>query len=180
MASIKVKFSKIFDITPYGIDINKMNPKLEALANFKAKGAALLYDLSIKLKKAIDAAIAEFNELRLKIGNELAVEKKITMGDGTKTKTNLQIIDMPKDKTFTSASIVKEIDGKEVKDKIIGRSFDLGDNLEEFTKRVNETLNIEIELACEKIRLSKLSKEDCSTLDFTGLEDFIVNDLEDK
>ncbi|NJD23349.1 MAG: hypothetical protein FIA82_11890 [Melioribacter sp.] len=61
--------------------------------------------------------------------------------------------------------------------KILDNSYDLGDKMEEFQKQLDELLNMEIELECYPIKLSKLEAEaDCSQLNFGALEDFIDDD----
>ncbi|MFA5803702.1 MAG: hypothetical protein WC879_03570 [Melioribacteraceae bacterium] len=172
MSKLKIKYFNLFEAG----DILKMNNGLEKLISFPAKSAALKYDLSIKLAKAAGKAIQDFDEMRVKLLNELS-RKKMVLLNGAKEEieTKLKIIDAPKD--AGEESLIKMIDGNEVKGKkVLENSYDLGDKMEEFQKQLNELLNMEIELECYPIKLSKLDAEDCTDLNFAALGSFIDDD----
>lgn len=172
MSVIKIKYFQLFE----AVNLQNVNKDLAKLIFFPAKSAALKYDISIKLAKEVYKEIKEFHEFRMKLLEELAVTKKVLLhGAKDDIETKFTIVDAPKD--APKDSLIKIIDGTEVKEKkVLGQSYDLGDNMEKYQKQLDEILNKEIELECYPIKLSKLENEDCTDLNFVALESFIDDD----
>jgi hypothetical protein len=179
MDNIKIKQNQLFKITPEGfIEIGIMNPALSALLNFKPSGAALRYDIQRRLTIAVNKALTDFSELRKGLLEELSVKKKVKLKSGNEFDSYSQIIDETSDSN--TEDLILEIDGKKIKGKkILSEQYDLSENIEEFNKRFIELINIEIELDCKQISLTKLDAEKSLPveIDFRALENFIIDDL---
>jgi len=168
MSKIKVKFFHLFNPQK----IQEMNTALLELINFKAKRAALKYDLNIKLNKAVANALKDFEEMRKKLCEDNSVSRIIELKSGHKTLTSMKIVETADEKNENR--LIAKIDGVEVEgNKVVGDSFDIKD-MDEFDRQFRELLETEIELDCYPIKLSKLEmEEDCSVLNFIPLEPFI-------
>lgn len=176
MSNITVKHFQLFATSDKGLNLQAINPHVQVLASLPAAGAGLRYDLHVKLTKAIEKAVKEFHEQRIKLCEELSEKKSIEYKDGRKEETLFEIIDAD-EKADGNNLIVKINDEKVEGKKILSQAYDLSKNKEEFDKRFVELLNLEIELDCKKIKLSKLDAEkDSSALDFRALENFIIDD----
>lgn len=180
MSNIKIKFVQLFAVEPgKGLNIQQINPEIEALINLKAKSAQLKYDLQSKLSKAIDKALKEFDELRLKVIKENSHQHEVEFEDGTKETINyvLEPMDEEEYKNLTDEQrkkVIAVVDGTAGPMKI-KNAYDV---TEDFQPKFNELLNVEIELNCYPIKLSRLNaEEDCSSLNFAALENFIHDDL---
>ncbi|MBI1936651.1 MAG: hypothetical protein HYS25_00860 [Ignavibacteriales bacterium] len=179
MSNIKIKHYQLFKHTANGIEISEKNPALQALLTHKAEGVSLRYDIQRKLSKSIEKALSDFSAEHKSLLEELSTNKKIKLKSGDELETKMEIINATEQSKVDE--IIAEIDGTTVKgEKIIGVVYDLGDKKEEFNKRLIELLNLEIELECNPIKLSKLDKEKClpAEIDFGVLDDFITDDLQ--
>lgn len=169
MAQIKIKFADLFSPG----DFRKLQSGLESLLKFKARSAALKYDIEIKLNKAVTKAIQEFEDLRTSLCREHSNVKTIINPDGTKEDT-YYVIEPVKEKD-PEQEIVR-VDGTELQGVIAPR-YDIKD-MQEYSKRFKDLLETEIELDCYPVKLSKLeAEEDLSGIDFSSLEKFIINDM---
>jgi hypothetical protein len=179
MGNIKIKQNQLFKITSEGIlEIGIMNPSLSALLNFKPAGAALRYDIQRRLTISVNKALTDFSELRKGLLEELSIKKKIKLKSGNEFDSYSQVIDENSDSK--AEDLISEIDGKKIKGKkILSEQYDLGKNIEEFGKRLTELINLEIELDCKRISLTKLDAEKSLPveIDFRVLENFIIDDI---
>lgn len=188
MSKIKIKQFQLFGIGKEGaVELNKLNPNVEALITFPAKNAGLKYDIDIKLNKAVAKAVTEFHEQHKKLLEDASTVKKVEFKNGKKEETRFKIVELSEDeyKNFKQDALynilIVSIDGKEVETpkriSAIGE-YDIAAR-EEFNKRWLDLLNLEIELDCWQIKLSKLEKDaDASMLNFAALEAFITDDRE--
>lgn len=174
--NISIKQFQLFQVTEEAVNINLLNPVIETLLQFNAEKAGLRYDLQIRLTKAIEKAVKEFHEQRIKLCEELSEKKNVEFKDGRKEDVLYEVVDAD-EKADVNNLIVKINDVKVKGKKTLSAAYDLTKNKEEFEKRFIELLNMEIELDCKKIKLSKLDDEkDSSILNFIALENFIIDD----
>lgn len=183
--SIKIKLKEILAVNEFGGTVhNQINYELLKLINLPVKNGGLKYDLQTKLGKAVNKEFDEYTEARLKYGKEMAVEKEIELANGRVYKTQNKIAEV-KDKTglkllTDSNGFVKKINGKDVGNIMMGEMNVLditADKKDEFDKHLSEMIENEIELSCHPIKLSRLIQyADCSELDFSVLEKFIIDD----
>jgi len=159
MSKLKIKNFQLLTMDEKGI-----RPYERALkfCGFPAKSAALRYDLGIKLQNAIVEEYQNFEKMRVEVLKELCINKKVVLknekGEQNEIDTKQKIVDAPKEH---KGDFVFRIDGKEVEGKkIISNEFDLGDNRKEFDKRFAELLELDVELNCYPIKLSKLEADD--------------------
>lgn len=187
MSNITIKQFQLFKTDKDGIHLEEITPALKALLNYKPEGAAFKYDIQIKLSKAIDKALRDFSEQHKSLLDELSVKKKVKLRNKKEFETQSEIIDAKEkskaDKNFKydPEDIIIEIDGVKVRgEKILGNNYDLSDKKEEFNKRFIDLLNVEIELNCYPLKLSRFDKEKSipEELDFAVLEDYIIDDLQ--
>lgn len=176
MNKITIKHYQLFEIKNGLISLEKINKALKSLLELKIKKAGLQYDVRIRLGKAIDKALNDFQELRKSLCEELSAKKKVKMVSGNEFETFFAVIDA-KEK-YDPKDLIAEIDGQKVEgNKILANIYDLDSNKEEFDRRFYELINLGIELDCYPIKLSKLdAEEDSSNLDLIALENFIIDD----
>lgn len=175
MEKIKLKFIDLFTVENGELVISRTNTALQSLLNFKAKSAALKYNIEIKINKAVKKAIEEFEELRNSLCREHSILKKIINADGL-TEETYYIFEPVKDDTKKDNGIIVTLEGGDTKGIIIPQ-YDIKD-MDGFNKEFVELLNTKVELDCYPISLSKLETEkDTSSIDFAALENFIMNDL---
>lgn len=181
MSNIKIKFVQLFAVdAEKGLQLNKINPDIDALINLKAKSAQLRYDLQSKLGKAVDKLIKKFEEERMKLLDSCSYKKEVEFEDGTKKTINYAVENVSEEEYAALTDeqrkqIIFSIDGEVVGPKKIENRYDVTD---EFPEKFTELLNVEDELSCYPIKLSRLNaEEDCSSLNFAALENFIYDDL---
>ena len=175
MSKVKVKFIQLFN----PLNIQQMNPELEKLIVFPTKRAGLKYDTNIKLNQAVAKAIKDFEEMRKKLCEENSRLKLINYVSGREEETFFTVA-APKEELKSPKEwedrLIAKIDGVDVTDhKVLESRYDIVDT-NEFQKLFGDLLETEIELECYTIKLSKLSEEDCSDLNFAMLEPFIEDD----
>lgn len=171
MNKIKIKFIQLFAFEDGLINIFKLNNSLNTLLTYKAKKAALKYDIEIKLKKAVDKALTDFEQLRVSLCKELSNIKKITFKNGGEEETYYKVEPLS-EKNKRENDYVCKVNGVDFEGEI-SQQYDIVD-MNEFDKRIKELLMTEIELDCYPIDLSKLEAEgEIKDIEFTGLENFI-------
>ena len=188
----KVKHIQLFHIEPNEVkglpgklDLGKNNQSLMELLNFKAKSAALNYDIDIRLREAVVKATQEFHIQHKKLLEDCSIKKKIKFVNDNEIETFYKIVEVTEE-DFKKLSmehkkdlIIDSVDGNPI--ETISRlspdnGYDIKD-IDDFNKRFNELLDHEIELICYPIKISKLELEpDCSMLNFAQLKPFLKDD----
>lgn len=183
MSKIKIKFIQLFGVdAANGLNINQVNPQIDALINLPAKGAQLRYDLQSKLGKAIEKAFKEFEEERRKLLELCSLKKEVEFEDGEK-KTIGYAVEKMSEEEYTALTedqrkkVIHMIDGQEVGPHKIENRYDV---TEEFHGKFNELLNVEIELNCYPIKLSRIVNEELSFVDVAETEELksILQDVQ--
>lgn len=142
-------------------DLSGLNPALVSFITMGPRHSGLKYDIEIRLSKAIDQELKNFDESRTSLCESFAEETEYINAEG---------------KTIKTKFIVKtDADGKQSEEK----GYNIPeDKKEEFNKRFIELLENKVELNCNKIKLSKLENEnDVSSQNFRYLEPFIQDDM---
>jgi hypothetical protein len=90
MANVKTKAARLFSTNKNGlIELHQLNTELGKLINLKTKNAALKYDVNIKLAKAVQKALSDFQDIHkkaietveIKEGEQVTDEQSKTLGE---------------------------------------------------------------------------------------------------
>ena len=76
---MQVKPAKLFNVGPKGVELYSLNSELNKLIQLKTKNPQLKYDVNIKLGKAVQKAIADFQETHKKAIEAVGIKEGETV-----------------------------------------------------------------------------------------------------
>ncbi|RJR06651.1 hypothetical protein C4588_07565 [Candidatus Parcubacteria bacterium] len=182
---MKIKFS---DVLVYRL-IQKqwvvgLKSAIENLLAMPIKKQQLNYDVTSRLKNAVNALTKDYEEQRVAMLAAHSKEKEVEFKSGKKLKTKFKLIEAAKD----AEDYIVKVDGKKSPSKMAVKEnhYDVID-IAALTAAHEELLNVEVEFNAYKLKLSRFEGEDLAWKDANGnvrsvslgdLEIFIENDLE--